>query len=65
MAYESLSLLCDGTGPVGCAAFAESDGFVEKLSLRLQQDLTRILKAGSTVNGMVRALEMLLAHALG
>lgn len=43
--YECLSLLCGGEGGQGCRVgavgggkFAESDAFVERLSLRLEQD---------------------------
>lgn len=35
--YECLSLLCGG-GVVGGGKFAESDSFVERLSVRLEQD---------------------------
>lgn len=49
--YESLSLLCNGAGVVGGAAFVESEEFVERLSLRLQQDLQIVLKT-DPINNM-------------
>lgn len=49
--YESLSLLCNGAGVVGGAAFVESEEFVERLSLRLQQDLQIAMKT-DTINNV-------------
>lgn len=48
--YESLSLLCNGAGVVGGAAFVESEEFVERLSLRLQQDLQIAMKTDPVNN---------------